>query len=320
MVKTKLMGSTSFLVCDFFRNLHRDREIPKGADKTAYYQNLLKKRHFLHRLKVFLCGKEVGKEAIDRHFDKRHQIKKFLNVRMGCDAFLGEDIKDIKKLPTIDADALTIEVSEAEASDLIFLFLESFGTTAELTAFVLSKGIADKLVVFNDIEHKDAKNPSFLTIGPLRLLEVRNPGSVIFYDPKQLTDGLSAEVIAHLDRAVSKSWFKKSIDFRRLSSFWSFETFVTLAVIYAFYPISTEELAMVLAYRLTDKELEGALAMLKRDKHIKRSRKNVLEPSKPVELLGINRDFQVDIARCRSLRLYDRLDRLDVESNYRLLF
>lgn len=316
-----LFSPQNFLLCDFFRHIYNKPRASKDKAGKSYFQNLLKHQFTLHRLKVFLCGQELGEQPHHRHFDKRIQIKRFLNSRMGCDAFLGEDIKEIKKPPTIDADALTIEVKEAVNSDLVFLFLESLGTTAEFTAFVLNEKIVDKLIVFNNEEYKSPAKPSFLTLGPLKVLELRKPGNVFYYSPKQLRNGMSDEVTAYLDGAISKVWFNKCIEFGGLPDIWTFESFVAMASIYAFHPISTDDLASLLVKRLTPEEIfKGVKELVDREIIPRRQKRSIVHPLVSLESLDLSTGFQNDIGACRSRFLYERLNDLDFVNGYQLIY
>ncbi len=240
---------------------------------------------------------------------------------MGCDAFLGEDIEAIKRPTVIDPNALTIEVDEAVSSDLIFLFLESFGTTAELTAFALDKDIVDKVIVFNDINHKNPSKPSFLTIGPLRLIHKRNPRNIFYYSPNLFKNGLSPEVTAFMDAMVSRVWFKKCVEAGKIDRSWAYESFIALCAIYSFFPVSTDDLVHLLDKRFTaDEILSGVKELMDRGVIPRKFKKTVLIPDVPIGALNLDTGFQQEIGNCRSRYLYQRLNDLDFVDNYRILF
>ncbi len=69
-------GQIPVLLNDFFKRQHRSKAT---------------------RLSVFLCGRKP-KES---HSDLRKQVKRLLEKRMGCDAFLGEDVEDLKYGPKL---------------------------------------------------------------------------------------------------------------------------------------------------------------------------------------------------------------------------
>lgn len=306
------------LISDFFKSLHKQRKPPPAQGNLAYYQNLLNKRHPLNQLKVFLCGKELGEEAISKHFDKRYRIKAFINSKMGCSSFLGEDIQGINQI-SIDENALSIEVVEAESSDLIFIFLESFGTTAELAAFVMSKDTVDKVVVFNDVSHRNSAKPSFLSVGPLKLLETRNPRSVIYFDPTQLENGISDEIIAHLDGAISRKWHEKCIEHGRLNSSWTYELFVTLGCIYALFPITDAHLERQLLHRISSLELKQSLWKLRNDGWIDLKQKTFYAPVKSLSSSNWNVDFLNDISDCRAESMFAQLSDPNFSNHFRVI-
>lgn len=66
-------------------------------------------------------------------------------------------------------DILSFESDIAQISDTIVLFSESFGSAAELGAFVMVDEIARKLLIVIDDEHYNAN--SFISLGPVKMLE-----------------------------------------------------------------------------------------------------------------------------------------------------
>ncbi len=314
--KTRPLFNRSLLVCDFFKSLHKKSKLSPNSNE--YYRNLLKHRQPLNQLKVFLCGKELGESERARHSDKRYRIKAFLNTRMGCSAFLGEDIEAFRNPIAVDVDALTIEVEEAKSSDLIFIFLESFGTTAELAAFVTQEDTVKKLVVFNDKRYNDPTKPSFLSLGPLKLLNLRNSRSVIYYDPEELENGVPDEMIAHLDASISRIWHRKCIDSGRLTTAWSYDLFTVMASIYTLYPVTVTELQHHLLHRLTEVELNKAIWSLREKKWIILRQKGFLEPVKLLSTSGWSKELRSDISDSRTVILFDRLNDSTYLNNYRV--
>lgn len=66
-------------------------------------------------------------------------------------------------------DILKFENDLAQICDIIILFSESYGSAAELGAFSMSEDISSRLLVI--IDDNNYSQSSFITLGPLRLLE-----------------------------------------------------------------------------------------------------------------------------------------------------
>lgn len=164
------------------------------AQLPLLLNDFFKYQHRNARLSVFLCGRKPE----DPHFDLRKQVARLLQHRMGCRAFLGEEIEQLRFGPQPDVNHLTIEVQEATQSDLVVMFLGSEGTLSEVTAFAMSEAINPKVVVFNDIQYRDVD--SFVNLGPLRLLR---KDQIIYYD---VADEIpSVDLVKHLDKIVEAS-------------------------------------------------------------------------------------------------------------------
>lgn len=188
---------------------------------------------------MFLCGPE---ETVAYH-DLRHQLKGVLDNRMGCDAFLGEQIADLK-IKT-NKDLLTIEVAQAQQSDLIVVFLGQPGTISELTAFAMDEKINPRLLVFNDEKYKGKE--TFLNRGPLSLLNERQ---IVHFDPSGNT--AAPDIVTHVDYAIAHAWFNAYNELKPFSSLrlagqkLLFEDFLTLCVIHASHPVRWEHLTSLL--------------------------------------------------------------------------
>lgn len=270
-----------FLLTDFFCHLH---------GRSA--------------LKVFLCGKKPEGES----FDPRRQMKYIMERRMGCSPFLGEDIERLRK-PVLDKDHLTIEVDEAEKSDLVVMFLGSPGTFAEVTAFAMTPHINPKLVVFNQAKFKQEK--TFINLGPLRLLK---KDQVLFYENEE--DLLSAEVLRHVDSIVAATWFRKGGMSAALGLELTFEEFVVFATIYAAYPLRLVELKSLLAgYEIRLNDLLRSLF----DKGVLDKREKKYVPCSPLSSVSEDGDLVKDISRVRASMLDHRLRTEDSVADYRLI-
>jgi hypothetical protein len=208
----RIVGQVDFLANDFFRHAHRWR-----------------------RLKVFLCGRRPD----NKFNDLRYEVKHLLTSRMGCEVKLGEDIAGLDVKIKSDADYLTIEVGEAEQSDLVVIFLGSAGTISEVTAFAMRPQTRQKVIVFNEAAFRDVE--SFVNCGPLRMLP---PDRIIYYEAR--SERPTMELVTHLDRVVAEAWFRK---LRNEHVPWfcdgSFPTMLALAVVNACHPVSYRDLARV---------------------------------------------------------------------------
>jgi len=260
----------------------------------------------LHRrkcLRVFLCGQKPH----DIYFDLRVQTKKLLESRMGCKSFLGEEI-DISLI--MNEDHLSIEVKEAEKSDLILMFLGSPGTFAELTAFVLNDNIRSKLVVFNDISYKNID--SFINLGPLKMLP---EGRLLYFDAKE--DILPTSFVINLDLIVANVWYEKSGFYTICDKPLSFREFAVLATIYAGYPIRYNDLVNL--YPLEEHYFRSVLKILFSLDLIKVEEYKYL-PVKLIHELSIDRGCINDLSLVRLALMDKRLIDQDAVSDYRLLF
>lgn len=281
-----------------------DVNIVRIADRLPFLINdLMRRQRGRRRLSVFLCGKQPRA----RHHDLRAQLEVLLERRMGCEAFLGEDIEDIH-VKARSTNVLSIEVSEAITADIILVFLESPGAIAELTAFSLDERIKDKLVVFNDKKHK--QEDSFLNRGPLSLLK---RDQVVYYDPEDSGDFFT--IVRHVDIAVAKAWYHK-ITRTELLARLELEHFTALALLYALYPVRYGELLATFPW--DEKTLNRALSQMF-DESLAAKREDRYVPLRPLERIGIGGQWVVDIARVRLRFLNSRLLNEDCVSDYRLI-
>lgn len=113
---------------------------------------------------VMLCGKKLenGKR------DNRYLTKEILvNNRKDIFIIYSEEIFDVLKDNQIDL--LKFEEILVEISDGVIIFLESFGTAAELGAFAYLDNLARKILVFVDMLFKN--DNSFINTGPLKRIQ-----------------------------------------------------------------------------------------------------------------------------------------------------
>jgi len=234
---------------------------------------------------VFLCGQEVKHP----YHDLRHNLKDFLDKRMGCEAFLGEQIEEIK-IKTTTKDHLSIEVEKARQSDLVVIFLESPGAICEMTAFALDNKVNAKLLVFNDIKFHGKK--SFINLGPLKLLR---PDQIEYYDPDDNT--MTDSIVSTLDLALARAWFTAYKSENQLASL-SLEEKLLLFVIYATYPVKPIEIRKMLRWINSRSRLRGMIIRLRRAQMIAEDTRKI-SPSVPVTDLGLVGGLVSDISTVR---------------------
>ena len=259
--------------------------------------------HARHSRKVFLCGRKPE----NMRTDLRHQVKHLLETRMGCNAFLGEDIQELRT-PKVDQDHLSLETKEAMGSDLVVIFLGSPGTLSEVTAFAVHREINPKTIVFNGMEYKDKK--SFVNLGPLKLLKER----VIHYDAECETPSL--ELIAHLDLIVAKSWFVTFARKMETTECMPFEQFLVLALVYASYPVRYGEVEHLCP--LSTHHLRASLKALFDASHLEMHEEKYV-PTKDLASLPFPRGCVTDIGETRLSYLGKRMEDPQTVSDYRLI-
>lgn len=151
---------------------------------------------------VFLCGKELNKSETSLMLSNRELVKQyFYEKTSNIKVVLAENLYD--RIKNKDIDLLTYEELLFDLSDRLILFVESYGTFAELGAFSMSdlQGIK-KLTVINDIEHKD--DQSFINDGPIK--KIKEKGAKVIY--ADLTHGTllgNRDVMNELNAIIGES-------------------------------------------------------------------------------------------------------------------
>lgn len=103
-------------------------------------------------------------------------------------------------------DFLSFETDIAQISELIILFSESFGSAAELGAFVMVEEISSRLLVV--IDDKNYEDSSFIKLGPIKMLE-------------DIYGSTSSCVIDRKDISIENIWDLSTLDepaFKRIIS------------------------------------------------------------------------------------------------------
>lgn len=267
--------------------------------------DFFKHQHTNTALSVFLCGRRPE----DPHFDLRKQVKRLLETRMGCKAFLGEDIAELKYGPKPNVNHLTIEVREATQSDMVVMFLGSPGTIAEVTAFAMDRKINSKVIVFNDAKFEDSA--SFVNRGPLKLL---SEDQIIYYDAT--AEVPSVELVRHLDTLFARKRFEYTIADSSPPCELGFDAWIALCLVFASYPVKYEGLANLFPWQ--ERRLRRALKVLFAAKWLE-EREAKYVPRCTLEELPMDSGFIASLARARMILLGDRLRNADSVADYRLL-
>ena len=131
---------------------------------------------------VFVCGQQIkeGQETI-----RKHTIKTLEKYRVTNDYNTENElvlcvISEYLYVQDLSEDIFTFEKMLAEISDHIIIVTESPGTFCELGAFVMDDRCRAKTTVIN--EEKDEHKESFITKGPIKMLENENDHSVIWHN------------------------------------------------------------------------------------------------------------------------------------------
>lgn len=127
---------------------------------------------------IMLCGKKTDNNITDNRL-----ITKNILMQNRLDIFIiySEEIFDI--LDNDEIDLLKFEEILVEISDGVIIFLESYGTAAELGAFTYLDSLAKKTLVFTDVKYKNDK--SFINSGPFKRIQnvTKNDEQIIFAKP-----------------------------------------------------------------------------------------------------------------------------------------
>lgn len=123
---------------------------------------------------IFLCGKQkdgygnTNREIVGKYLSEKSDIIKIV---------LSEELN--KSSNKDNFDLLTFEELLLDLSDELILFVESYGTVAELGAFSMSElgNNYSKLIIINDNKYLNEK--SFISEGPIKKL--RELGSIVEY-------------------------------------------------------------------------------------------------------------------------------------------
>lgn len=126
---------------------------------------------------VFLCGANIKLGTPS----KRRQILLDFSSRNLPHAkfFLAESIFQVLEAEGHKANFLDIENDLSAFSDFVIVILESESSFCELGAFATHKELRKKLIVINDLNHKESQ--SFINLGPVEAIKEISAGNHILY-------------------------------------------------------------------------------------------------------------------------------------------
>lgn len=163
--------------------------------------------------RILLCGGMMGSVTASpgsaRDFFYRELLRS--DPVTAGKLILAEDVNDWMREGEYE-ELFTFEQHVAELSSVVVIFVESAGSIAELGAFSLLDGVADKLLVFMSENHYTQE--SFIKLGPISYLEkVRNrppriypwlstPGQPLTIEQQALLRDSIAEMLNDLKQAL----------------------------------------------------------------------------------------------------------------------
>lgn len=175
------------------------------------YNNIFIKL-YLDTCCVFLCG-GIGKECI-RDKTRLHLEKNDIQVLYPEDLFIEMFNKNKKK------SLLDYENFLGKSSDYILIICESFGSAAELGAFVQNAEIKDKVLIA--INKKYIRNNSFIMDGPVKSIKNKDPKRIFEYDIRNLENFYNNIDKCFIKRKSSQLWkqfYKTEPDFKLLPTY-----------------------------------------------------------------------------------------------------
>lgn len=127
---------------------------------------------------------------------------------------------------------LKLENLLADNVDIIILPLEAIGTYCELGAFAVTDNLRKKIIVINEKKYKNQK--SFITVGPIELIEKDNKRNVFWYDNNAFNETL--------DKLVERlKFWRKALPHNKLDNIFNLSRYI-LYVIALYQPITLKQL------------------------------------------------------------------------------
>lgn len=159
---------------------------------------------------IFLCG---GSQKDNIRDKVRYELNKY-RFRILYPEDLFNEILTHNK----NENLLFLETFLADNSDVICIICESWGSAVELGAFSQYEKTKDKIVVA--LHKKYSRAHSFIMLGPIKMLRLNNPYSVIFYQNDKYVE--LAENVKKAVFRIRRVNISSTRYFTKLSTFISF--------------------------------------------------------------------------------------------------
>lgn len=247
---------------NFFRTTVEKKEIWRPTDDVQF---------------VFLCGANIEPGIPS----KRRQILLDFSSRNLPHAkfFLAESIFKVLEAEGHKANLLDIENDLSAFSDFVIVVLESESSFCELGAFATHKELREKLIVINDINHKES--PSFINLGPVEAVKEISTGNHVLYykmeaDGKVRGDGIG-DVFKKLHSLIHKKPKKRRTRVQKYDPNENFSKDSLRFVhdlIYLSSPVSLPELSRIIKVIFLsskEKHLQKHLGLLCATEQVERS-------------------------------------------------
>lgn len=230
--------------------------------------------------------------------DLRLEIKRLINNRFRCEAFLGEDIPELQDKARRERRGLDIELDAARKADSILIILGSPGTISEVTAFGLDTEIKSKIRVFNDLKYKNID--TFVNLAISNLLE---ENQIQYVDG--LTEGkcLTTDFVQSVDAMLSRQAYHKLGKEGRIQPKLSFEEFILLASVCATQPATYQDIHQLVLFSET--QLRQTFSSLFSKKLIQKSGDQKYTPTSKA-WANLSKSTIFDIAAARSAWLFKK--------------
>jgi hypothetical protein len=187
------------------------------------------------RKSLFLCGKSLDDKSSLRRRIVEEFDKDFL-LRWRYSFVLPEDLFEELLTGPVHRDLLTLENLLADSVDAIVIIPESWGAVTELGAFANHDQLRKKIVCVQEESKRRVK--SFINYGPIRLLNDRHEGQVVYIDPDNLGEAVK-QITKAVDEIAKRGSKNKKLNAINIDQF-------VLAAVYLLEPIDTSTLGTLL--------------------------------------------------------------------------
>lgn len=239
--------------------------------------SLVKASILLSSPTVFLCGGKLRKPRNKKNESYRYKLKKYLEEN---DKVLLSKTVIAEKFANWYKDGkyrelLTLERDIAGLSNIIVIILESAGSIAELSSFIMNKEISKKLFVILPSEYENQK--SFIQNGVLEYLKkINQDNKFIFKNPVSVRrKNEYRDIESDIENAL-----KLKIENRKTEGFKKnlHSAFVIYEMIRVYQVLTFEEIEICLNklrlnFKKTDNRIKNLLFILEQFKWIKKSKR-----------------------------------------------